>query len=147
MLKKIFPIKIVILCVLSTLLIFSCKKDKNNAGLIPDVHVDLYIQPDGIDFIEAGGWRYYNSYGYKGIIIYRVDQFTFNAYERTCSYDPQIDSAKVQVDKSGIILVDSVCMSKFNILDGNPIGGPATLPLKLYFTEYADGFLHVYNTP
>ncbi len=147
MIKSNSIIKIVILFTIALFIISSCKKDKSTQSLIPNVWVDLYLQPDGIDFIQAGNWKYYNDYGYKGIIVYRIDQFTFSAYERCCSYDPQIDSAKVEVDNSGIILVDSICGSKFNILDGNPIGGPATLPLKQYFTEYSNGFLHVFNTP
>jgi len=124
-------------------------KDKNDEyhDIIPNVPVDFYLQPDGIDFIPMGSWKIYELEGYRGILIYRVDQTTFHAYERTCPYDPQIDSAIVETDHSGILLVDSVCMSLYNILDGSPAGGPASLALKQYFTEY-DGFqLHVYNTP
>ena len=124
-------------------------KDKNDEyhDLIPNVPVDFYIQPDGIDFIPVGNWKTFDMEGYRGILVYRTDQFTFHAYERTCSYDPQVDSAIVEVDHSWILLVDSVCMSLFNILDGSPSGGPATLPLKQYFTEYDGIQLHIYNSP
>lgn len=116
-------------------------------NLIPNVPVDFYLQPDGIDFLPLGNWKVYKLEGYRGIIIYRVDQFTFHAYERTCPYDPQIDSAYVEVNNSGILMVDSVCMSLYSILDGSPAGGPSTLPLKQYFTEYDGNQLHVYNSP
>ncbi len=140
-------VKFLFLIMLCTM-ITSCGDDNNPPEhLIPNVYVNFYLHPDGIDFIPAGGWRSYDEEGYRGIIIYRVDQFVFNAYERACPYDPQKECAQVEV--SGIILVDSCCMSQFSILDGMPAGGPSTLPLKQYFTEYdyEGAILHVYNSP
>ena len=128
--------------------LWSCSKDKNNNYQdIPDVYVNFMLQPDGIDFIPPNGWKIYEFEGYRGVLIYRIDQFTFNAYEMTCPYDAAKECARVQVDVSGILLIDSCCMSTYNILDGAPAGGPATLALKQYFTEYSGIQLHVYNTP
>lgn len=125
-----------------------CKDKNDNPGTeIPNVYVNFYLQPDGIDFIPAQGWKYIDQEGYRGIIIYRLDQFTFNAYERTCPFDAQKDCARVEVTPSGILMVDSCCMSYYNILDGMPAGGPTSLPLKVYFTEFDGITLHVYNTP
>jgi hypothetical protein len=129
------------------LLLNTCKDKNDPANEIPNVYVNFYLQPDGIDFIPVQNWKYYNEEGYRGIIIYRIDQFTFNAYERTCPYDAQKDCARVEVDNSGILLVDSCCMSYYNILDGMPAGGPANSPLKQYLSEYDGATLHVYNTP
>lgn len=127
---------------------WSCSKDKNNNYVdIPDVYVNFYLQPDGIDFLPSNSWKIYEYEGYRGVLIYRIDQFTFNAYEMTCPYDAAEECARVQVDASGILLIDSCCMSTYNILDGMPAGGPSTLPLKQYFTEYNGIQLHVYNTP
>ena len=127
---------------------WSCSKDKNNNYVdIPDVYVNFYLQPDGIDFLPSNSWKIYEYEGYRGVLIYRIDQFTFNAYEMTCPYDAAQECARVQVDASGILLIDSCCMSTYNILDGMPVGGPSTLPLKQYFTEYNGIQLHVYNTP
>lgn len=135
--------------VISTIVgLWSCNKDKNNNYQdIPNVHVSIYLQPDGIDFIPPNGWKIYDYAGYRGVIIYRIDQFTFNAYEMTCPYDAAADCAKVEVDNSGILLVDSCCMSFYNILDGMPAGGPTTLALKQYLTEYDGIQLHVFNNP
>lgn len=145
---QINPDKLFWIMVLSLIFFAECK-DKNDEynNLIPNVPVDFYIQPDGIDFIPAGNWKIFEYEGYRGILIYRTDQTTFHAYERTCPYDPQNDSAIVEVDHSGILLVDSVCMSLFNILDGSPAGGPASLPLKQYYADFDGIQLHVYNTP
>jgi len=139
---------IVSLLILFFIVPTACNDKNDNPGSeIPNVYVNFYLQPDGIDFIPATQWRYYNDEGYRGIIIYRVDQFNFNAYERTCPYDAQKDCARVEVDNSGILMVDSCCMSYYSILDGMPAGGPTTLPLKQYSTEYDGSTLLVYNAP
>jgi hypothetical protein len=137
-----------LLAIVSVGLLFACNdKNEDPGSEIPNVYVNFYLQPDGIDFIPTGNWKYYNDEGYRGIIIYRVDQFNFNAFERTCPYDAQKECAMVEVDNSGVLLVDSCCMSYYSILDGMPAGGPTTLPLKLYFSEYDGSTLHVYNAP
>ena len=147
-LKKQLSVIIIIFITLIVVSLFGCNKDKEQQeGDIPYVFVNFYLEPNTIDFIPANGWKYIDNEGYRGIVIYRINENTFNAYERTCPYDPQNDSARVEVDASGIILVDSCCMSKYNILDGFPIEGPSTLPLKQYFTEFDGNTLHVYNTP
>ncbi|MCD4697119.1 MAG: hypothetical protein K8S16_12855 [Bacteroidales bacterium] len=123
------------------------KEESTNQGLIPNVAVDLWLQPNTIDHLPAGSWRMEDNYGYRGIIIYRLDQATFMAYERTCPYDPTADNARVEVDPSTFTLIDSCCMSRYNIIDGMPIEGPSTSPLKQYFYEYDGNWLHVFNSP
>lgn len=148
MLFKIIKFRFLLIFVILALIIGACnKKDNNQNGNIPNVNVNFYLQPDGIDFIPITNWKYIDNEGYRGIIIYRIDQFTFNAYERTCPYDPQKECARVEVDKSGVLMVDSCCMSFYSILDGMPAGGPSTLPLKQYFSEFNDGILHIYYSP
>ena len=128
--------------------LWSCNKDKNNNYIdIPNVYINITLFPDGIDFIPPNGWKVYEYEGYRGVLIYRIDQFTFNAYEMACPYDAALECARVEVDGSGILLIDSCCMSTYNILDGMPAGGPSTLPLKQYFAEYDGAQLHVYNSP
>jgi len=130
------------------LLIIACGNDNNDSqeGIIPNVQVNFFLQPDGLDFIPVGGFRYYDYEGYRGVLIYRVDQFNFNAFERTCPYDPLEECAQVEVDQSGILLIDSCCMSQYSILDGMPAGGPTNIPLKQYFTSYDGTTLQVYNS-
>lgn len=148
MLARKYKIEYLVFLGLIFLGLWSCSKDKNNNYVdIPDVYVNFYLQPDGIDFLPPNSWKIYEYEGYRGILIYRIDQITFNAYEMTCPYDAAEECARVQVDASGILLIDSCCMSTYNILDGMPAGGPSTLPLKQYFTEYNGLQLHVYNTP
>lgn len=133
--------------ILIAILFVSCNKNEDpNQGLIPNVYVSFYLYPNTIDFIPIATWKYIENEGHRGIIIYRINDFTFNAYERTCPYDPQKDCARVEADLNSNIFIDSCCMSKFNIIDGSPIDGPSTLPLKQYFTEFTQGTLHIYNS-
>ena len=141
--------KLLIVITIAIVIFFAaCNKNEDtNQSLIPNVYVNFYLYPNTIDHIPIASWKYIENEGYRGIIIYRINDFTFNAYERTCPYDPQEDCARVEANPGSSIFIDSCCMSMFNIIDGSPVSGPATLPLKQYFTEYVEGVLHVYNNP
>lgn len=137
--------KILFLFLIGIVFLFvnSCDKDENETA-IPYVYVDFLIYPNTLDYIADGQWAYVSG-GYKGIIIYRPMNDQFMAYERACPFDPLVEGARVEVESSGIIAVDSVCGSRFLLTDGTPIAGPAGIPLKQYRTSY-DGFvLRVYN--
>ncbi|NOX48618.1 MAG: hypothetical protein GXO89_16750 [Chlorobi bacterium] len=142
--RLIFPVMVI-----SLLFVFSCGKDEQNQGqgIIPNVYVNFTIYPNTIDYIPPGGYIYYNDQGNRGIILYRLDQNLFYAYERTCPYDPDKDCARVEVETSGVIAVDSCCMSQYILLDGSPFSGPSTLPLKQYRIQYDGSTLTVINTP
>ena len=125
----------------------SCnKEDPQQQGIIPNVYVNEIIYPNSIDYIPPGGWMYVDA-GYRGIIVFRFDQFTFAAYERTCPYDPHEDCAVVEVEIAGITAIDSCCMSRYTLIDGFPAGGPSTLPLKKYQTQFENETLHIINYP
>jgi len=125
------------LLMMSTSLFVACGKD-NEATQIPYVYVNFSIYPNTLDFIPDGGWVYLTG-GYKGIIIYRPLHEDFMAFERACPYDPLNDSARIEVESSGIIATDSLCGSRFILTDGSPVQGPATTALKQYRTRY-DGY-------
>lgn len=131
------------------LLLFSIacgdKDNTNPHSLIPNVSVNFYLYPNTIDFIATGGFREYNNYGYRGIIIYRLDQSTFMAYERTCPFDANEETARVTVDLSTYSMVDSTCGSSYNLLDGMPNAGPSSSPLLQYGTYFDGNQLHIYN--
>lgn len=134
--------------VVVTLLIFStwsCGKADHDT--IPEVAVNISIDPNSTMYIELNspGGLVYLTGGYKGILVYRLDNETFLAYDRACPYDPYIDTARITVDDSGLICSDtSSCGSQFLILDGSIFTGPATVGLKQYYTYY-DGYLLTIN--
>lgn len=126
-------------------LIFACKKSTDQ---IPAASVDFYIyltQPDFQTLNTVGNFVYVTG-GVKGIIVYHKTIDEFVAYERACPYDPNVSSAIVSVDSSGLGLVDYNCGSKYNILDGSIVNGPTSYPLRQYYCEY-DGVsaLHIHN--
>jgi nitrite reductase/ring-hydroxylating ferredoxin subunit len=89
-----------------------------------------------------GGYKAVNG-GVRGIIIYRVNETTFRAYERNCSYHPNEAGSTVDVHSSGLYLFDSSCGSTFNFSDGQPTGGPAWRPLRQYHTQVTGNVLTV----
>ncbi|MGI9542840.1 MAG: hypothetical protein ACR2MX_06240 [Cyclobacteriaceae bacterium] len=94
----------------------------------------------------VGGHVELNDEGVRGVVIYRQDQNTYRAFERNCSYQPLDSCARVEVETSGFFMIDNCCSSTFDF-NGFPTGGPATLPLREYFT-FRDGiFLTVSNAP
>jgi len=129
--------KIFIFSVLLITCSFSCDKETEGTS-IPYVYVNFTIYPNTLDFIPDGGWVTVSG-GYKGIIIYRPMHEEFLAFERACPYDPLEDSARLEVETSGIIAVDPHCGSRFLLTDGSPVEGPATISLKQYRTRY-DGY-------
>jgi len=123
----------------------ACKK---RAEVVPSVPADFTIYlnlPDFIKLNSAGG-SVYVSGGVKGILVYRVSNDEFAAYDRDCPYDPNVSNAIVQVDSSGILAIDYNCGSQFNLINGDVLRGPAAYSLKRYAADY-DGVstVHVHN--
>lgn len=84
----------------------------------------------------AGGWVYYDNAGINGIIIYRKtttnSSADFVALERTSTALPDDPNAKVKVQADNFTLKDSISVSKWQIVDGVVMSGPATQNLRLY---------------
>jgi nitrite reductase/ring-hydroxylating ferredoxin subunit len=123
--------------------ILSCGTEES---YIPDTPVNFSIFASEVGGV---GQAIYISedYGLRGIIIYRSDINSFVAYERTCSYDPSNSCEVVSLDDENnpTFLIDDCCGSEFLILDGSPIKGPASRPLKQYYTSYDGTYVTVSN--
>ena len=133
---------------LAILLLFicSCKKEKNLSG-IPLVTVDIYIYSNDPAFVDVsipGGWEYING-GSRGILLYRLTTDEFMAFDRHCTYEPSNTCARVFVDATNIMAVDTCCGSEFLITDGSVIKNPASFPLKQYRTDFDGSVLHIFN--
>jgi nitrite reductase/ring-hydroxylating ferredoxin subunit len=133
----------------TTILLFSvgsCYKEVQHET-IPNVAVDIYIDVNSTLYLQlnnVGGWLYLTG-GYKGILVYRVSETDFVAFDRTCPYDPYVPESRLEMDLGNLTVVDTVCHSKFVIIDGSVIEGPATLPMKQYRTEFDGTMLHIFN--
>lgn len=128
------------------ILLTSCSKSNNSSNIpyVP-VNIDIYpANPQYNDLNVIGGWLYING-GSRGIIIYRYTQDEFYAFDRHCTFEPTNTCGKVKMDTDNITLVDTCCGSKFIVVDGSVINGPAGLPLKRYQTYYDGTTLHITN--
>jgi len=131
--------------ILLLLPVYSCKD--NNDGEIPYVHVDFQIDILSSFYPElsnVGGWVYLTG-GYKGIVVYRLSMEEFLAYDRCCSYQPRVSCEIVDVEESGLTMKCPCCNSRFLILDGTVIEGPATQILRQYRTFFDGQYLSVFN--
>lgn len=128
------------------LAIFACKK---NDDRVPTVAVNEYINlnlPEFLPLNAVNNWIYYNYAGNKGLIIMRISPSEFMAYERTCTYDPYVAASIIEGFENDIFCIDSVCNSRFSLLDGSVVSGPATQAMARYRTELVgNNILHIYN--
>lgn len=128
----------------------SCKKDNINEQLgIPYVKVDKYIylqSPDGIPLNQVGGWVYLDG-GSRGIIIYRRAFDEYVAFDRHCTWEPQKPCGRVSTDTSVTVVLNCACCeSRFSLIDGTSIKGPASRSLLPYRAGLSDpATLHIFN--
>lgn len=118
-------------------LLFACGGDQSDdpipvvsfANIIIDISLPSYtaLRTDGGFKEEKGGVR--------GIIIYRVNANSFQAYERNCSFHPNEACATVNIHSSGLFMTDPCCGSDFSFTDGLPTGGQAWRPLRRYRSQ------------
>ncbi len=125
---------------------FACKKN-NNEDTIPNIPVSFTVYlslPQYVNLNSVGGYVKIPEYGYRGIIIYRRSLEEFVSYDLACPYDVNVNNAKINVDSSGITMIDPQCGSKFSLYDGSVQQGPATRPLKMYNSVYESSSNSVY---
>jgi hypothetical protein len=130
------------------LLQVSCKKDDN--AVDPPSNVNITINPNSTEYQginTVGGWIYIPQSlvppESRGIIVYRITQNEFMAYERTPPYEP--DQCCNADGCTALIVdmpfVDDTCTgSQYQILDGSPFDGPSNIPL-IRYTTYYDGLV------
>ena len=137
--------KIQTLLLVTFLLLFSnCKK---NDDPVPYVYVNFYVtlsSPQFSSLTSVGGWVYVTG-GYKGIVIYRNSIDEFCAFDRACPYKPSIDNERIDVETNGLTTIDSTCGSRFLLVDGSVVNGPATVSLLRYKTYFSGTTIQVTN--
>ncbi len=137
---------IAILLTTTCFLVSGCKKEKNEYN-IPEVYVDVYIYtslPQYSSLNAVGGWAYVSA-GYKGIIVYRNGPDTSSAFDRVCTFEPSKPCEIVNVEPNGLTAKDDCCGSRFQIIDGTVVEGPAFRSLKPYNTFWDGNVLRIYN--
>ncbi|MDA3904752.1 MAG: hypothetical protein PF484_01630 [Bacteroidales bacterium] len=134
-------------------LLLSCQKDSYSP--LPQVDVNIQIFPNSTQYLDlntVGGFVYLTAnYPSRGIIVYRIDQSNFVAFERTCPHDPDEccdgdQCSRLIVDvESPFIISDPCCGSLYLILDGSNVNGPSQYPLKQYHTSFDGTSLRIYD--
>lgn len=120
---------------------------RQNNRPIPEVQVNLAINlqnPEYQTLYGVGNWVYVSG-GSKGIIVFRANSDEFKAYDRHCTYRSEESCSRVFVGDNNISANDTCCSSSFQLLDGSPIGGPATIGLQQYNTSFDGNILRIWN--
>lgn len=126
-----------------------CKKKSkdSNDNNVPYTPINLTVYPsDPLNYkIQTpGGWMYYSG-GVNGLIIYRKTTSDFVVLERTSTYSPDNFDARVKVQSDNFTCKDTISGSKWQIVDGVVIAGPATIALKLYANSFDGTALKIFN--
>ena len=137
-------LKLFITALLMVLFFTTCDTDPSP---FPYKKVDFTIYSNDVMYYRLntyGGYEYFTG-GISGIVVFRLDEWTFKAYDRSCSYDWEDIDSWIWMHPNGIMLIDSLCGSTYNVLDGTVISGPARWPLREYYTRYDGMQLRIYN--
>jgi hypothetical protein len=150
---KQFSIRLIII-----VLLISCERNKND--VIPDVYVDFTIDIfdypalesfTGSVIVDANDMRiadrkYAGGFDGNGIIIYRSLPEEFNAFDRTCPHDWEINNRSIKVNIDFIEAICPDCSTHYALSSfGTPTSGPGRYPLKNYKTRFDERYLKVWN--
>lgn len=127
------------------ILFSNCNKDSNRN--IPFVPVNIVMQTTDPQFIglnAVNSWIYLVG-GSRGIIVFKVSNEQFRAFDRHCTFQPENSCALVSVETNNITGLDDCCGSRFLITDGSVLNGPAVVPLKEYNTSFDGVTLRIFN--
>ncbi|MGB0869030.1 MAG: hypothetical protein ACPG6V_10630 [Flavobacteriales bacterium] len=127
--------------------LFSCTKENQNPGF-PNEPVNLSIYPGSgayYDLGVTGGWMYLGG-GVNGILVYRLNETSFVAYDRACPYKPKDACERIEIENgNSFIAVDPCCESKYLITTGDVTEGPSEYNLKYYNTSFNGSLLQIWN--
>lgn len=136
-------VRLTLLCF--AVMLSSCSK--GNEDRIPNVYVDFRIgliefdskSTNGLLLIEKGANR-----GVSGLIIYKIANNNYVAFDRCSSVNPQQQCAVVP-DDPNLTATDPCSGAKFSLYDGSPAKAPAKRGLKQYNVIIANLQLSVTN--
>ena len=156
LIKKTFFQFLILLAGAGLIFTASCKKGDDPESDIPYAYINVVINPNSTMYQElniVSGWMYYQYVNApsRGLIIYRMTQEDFLAYERTPPFksneccDPEtLICTHLIVDDHYPFVYDTCTELSYQIIDGSPIS-PATIPLKQYRTAYDGMTLYITN--
>jgi hypothetical protein len=74
--------------------------------------------------------------GLRGLIVtYNQASNTYYAFDRNCTYQPKDSCARVNIDVSGLYLIDTCCGSRYS-MQGDILKGPTRYTLRPYTVQF-----------
>ncbi|MBR6878774.1 MAG: hypothetical protein IKM95_05250 [Bacteroidales bacterium] len=138
----------------SAFIMNGCKETMVNPNY-PTGIINFTIYPNTLHYADLNiisGWMYLTSdpeSTSRGIIVYRLYQDEFRAYDRLPPNEPNAccdnegNCTRLVVDFP--FVVDNCNRIKYNIIDGSIVQGDGIFPLIQYHTTYDGNELHIYN--
>ncbi|NJM14750.1 MAG: hypothetical protein HC896_04680 [Bacteroidales bacterium] len=146
------------------LFFFACKDDYDNVPVVPvDIRINLSLmqnlQPGQIATIRSngkdGGLVVFNKnlsvnindrvWG-NGLYLYRVSFETYEAYDRTCTYQPVERYCATSYSQDSVLAICPCCKSTYYIENGGlRFTGPAPFDLRPLKARVDYGVLHITN--
>ena len=144
--------KIKILCITSVSIFIHCACTSLDDDVIPYVELDMnpinIYDPTYSDLSSPLGCVIIPDEGYEGngIVVFRVSENEFKAYDATCTYEIE-EGCAVEEDETNILGVKCPCCgSKFELVnDGVVTSGKAQYSLKSYRISYSEPYIYIYN--
>jgi nitrite reductase/ring-hydroxylating ferredoxin subunit len=137
-----FP-KLIKLFLISWLFVTFIGCDDDN-DWIPNVRVDeriSLIQLADVGILQARELPG----GVNGIIIFRLADTRFNAFDRTCPYEPG-KNCRISFDEQVMLAECHCCGSLFELFESGAVQkGPAKRPLRQYSAVVYGSQLHISN--
>lgn len=134
----------------------SCGDSINpNDTPVPSVPVSITLNTDLPAYFylkSPGTWIYFEG-GNRGVVLVHDFDDQFYAFDRTCSYQPDLSCSRVEIDsaryffKCGNVVADSFelcCSSRFQ-LNGLVNNGPARFPLRAFRVTFTGNTIHISN--
>ena len=118
---------------------FSCEQEEVDAPKIPSQNftpVVLYLNNPEMRPLRsvAGGLRITNG-GYNGLLVYRVSENSFRAYDGNCPHYPKTECSALKID--GLQAICDCDESAFNLITGESLNHNHTkTPLVGYPLHY-----------
>ena len=133
--KNLITLSLILCCL-------GCKKE--NTQQIPYVSVNLILSANELLAIPLGSTKTYPG-GNDSLYIYHSDLSSYEAFDRLCTNYPN-DTSRIVTDiVGGTTATCPRCKSKFELIYGSVINGPARFQLRQYQTTVLDGRLYVTN--
>lgn len=129
----------------SIIFFVGCKEENYPIPNVP-VNITLNLDLPAYNNLNAPGGNVFIEGGSRGIVIYR-DFDNFVALDRHSTYNSSDPCAIVIVNPDNIFeLIDTCSGSRFSIINGGVLEGPAKFGLKNYTTSWNGSYLlSIYN--